>query len=225
MKFAGILSVVWLVAAPAGCVRDVALGVLPRADGGALDALDVAPPVDAGGATDAGVDPTDAAPTDAELALDTGGADAEVVDAGLDSYTLTFPRVAELTCVDALGGRELEFAGLSAADCGLVEGMVTLVRTSSRSWTFGGPALSASFGRSSIRVAAGLFPEQPPEVLVSTFVLSGAGPRATQRRSGALGVDLSTATLTHVVGFAGVELSNADDSGSCFVTFDLEVQR
>ena len=116
-------------------------------------------------------------------------------------------------------------AALSAADCGLAEGAVTLVRTSSRSWTLGGAAISASFGRSSVRVAAGLFPDQPPEILVSTFALSGAGPRATQRRSGALGVDVSTGTLTHVDGFAGVELSNADGSGSCFVTFDLEVQR
>jgi hypothetical protein len=222
MRLAPTFSAVVLTVVLGGCVRDVTLGALPRVDGGvgASDTSLDAPRVDAGAPLDAAIDPADVA-----LARDTGGADAQPVDAGLDTYTLTFTRLAELTCVDALGGRESEFAGLSAADCGLAEGAVTLVRTSSRSWTLGGAAISASFGRSSVRVAAGLFPDQPPEILVSTFALSGAGPRATQRRSGALGVDVSTGTLTHVDGFAGVELSNADGSGSCFVTFDLEVQR
>lgn len=222
MRLAPTFSAVVLTVAFGGCVRDVTLGALPRADGGggAPDTSIEAPPVDAGAPLDAALDPADV-----PLARDTGGADAQPVDAGHDTYTLTFTRLAELTCVDALGGRESEFAGVSAVDCGLAEGPVTVVRTSSRSWTLGGAAISASFGRSSVRVAAGLFPDQPPEILVSTFALSGAGPRATQRRSGALGVDLSTGTLTHVDGFVGVELSNADDSGSCFVTFDLEVQR
>ena len=225
MRLARAFSAVVLTVVLGGCVRDVTLGALPRVDGGvgASDTSLDAPSVDAGAPLDAALDPADVA-----LAGDTGGdtgADAQPSDAGLDTYTLTYSRLAELTCVDALGGRESEFAGLSAADCGLAEGAVTLVRTSSRSWTLGGAAISASFGRSSVRVAAGLFPDQPPEILVSTFALSGAGPRATQRRSGALGVDLSTGTLTHVDGFAGVELSNADDSGSCFVTFDLEVRR
>jgi hypothetical protein len=222
MRLARAFSAAILTVAVGGCVRDVTLGALPRTDGGvgAPDTGFDGPPIDAGASPDVGLDPHDVPP-----ARDTDEADAQPIDAGLDTYTLTYSSLAELTCVDALGGRESEFAGLSAADCGLVEGAVTLVRTSSRSWTLGGAAISASFGRSSVRVAAGLFPDQPPEILVSTFVLSGAGPRATQRRSGALGVDLSTSTLTHVDGFAGVELSNADDSGSCFVTFDLEVQR
>lgn len=207
-----------------GCLRDVALGALPRADGGGVR-VDSGAALDVGGSedgavsssADAGVERADVAPP--------GDLDAALADAGLDTYALTLPRLAELTCVDALGGHEPDFAGLSATDCGLVEGVVTLSRTSSRSWTVAGPALAASLGRSSVRVAAGLFPEQPPELLVSTFPLSGAGPRGTSRRSGALGFDRATATAARVDGFVGVELSNTDDSGSCFVTFDVVLTR
>lgn len=202
------------------CLTEVKLGDIPP-DAGAPG------PADAG--SDAG--PTDTGPEDSGL-LDadpspTPSPDAGVGDSGVVGfeYVMSFYGPADVMCFDDLAGQESTYSALTPAECGLIEGTVTLTKLSTHTWTLSGALILEDFGYSTIRLVEGLFPDAPPGAMVAQLTFMTEGPLGTTRQAEVVALDRSTATSTYADGLAGVELTRGFSSGSCFMTFGMRVDR
>lgn len=202
------------------CLNEVKLGDIPPDAGfpGPADTGSDAGSADSG-AKDTG--PLDADPSPSP------GPDAGAADSGVMgfAYQMTFYGPAEVMCFDDLAGQESTYSALTPAECGLIEGTVTLTKLSTHTWTLSGALILEDFGYSTIRLVEGLFPDAPPGAMVAQLTFMTAGPLGTTRQAEVVALDRSTATSTFADGLAGVELTRGFSSGSCFMTFGMRVDR
>lgn len=201
------------------CLTEVKLGDIPpdvgfrdaAADGG-FD----------GGRRDGGLDDTGLLDADPSPSPDAGVEDSGFI--GFE-YAMSFYGPADVMCFDDLAGQESTYTSLTPAECGLIDGTVTLTKLSTHTWTLSGALILEDFGYSTIRLVEGLIPDAPPGAMVAQLTFMTSGPLGTTRQAEVVALDRTTATSTFADGIAGVELTRGFSSGSCFMTFGMRVDR
>jgi hypothetical protein len=147
----------------------------------------------------------DAMPDAASLTFDPG------------TYTVSFLDPPLVDCQGTLSGKESDFAGITRATSGLVDGAV-LFSVTVNQLTISGAPIQSGFPQSTIA----LVPQpgaQPPVWTGSVDGQFGSGPDATTRSSLVLAADTSTAHASSgIQGAYGQLFVTAGQSGACTVS-------
>ena len=146
--------------------------------------------------------------------------DAMVLPFTPGTYRVSFLDPQMTMCDGALAGHEADFAGITRASSGLVDGQVDFTVAIDH-LTIVGPPIQSAFAQPSLTLTASPDPQDPGVALwdAETSGSFGAGPDATQLRWIGLAVDSGTAHKPSGIEGAYAGLFLATDSSSCNVMF------